>query len=369
MGSARTWLWIGIGSVLFFGVLIGAAYLFLRPGNLGPDPDSHFLEVKDGFTGPLGPYQSLMCDKIDIGRNYQRPVLRSDWGNPDKDFSRLATSYYHRNGPVGVVLERFNWFHGPANTYHADARLPASLLALGAGDCVIGGPIPGGMLVGVWSEPPLAVLGMEVGTPASYGRPFQRLDFFDRSQRLKEIVLPDEGKPRLFLFLHDAQQRGCDVHVFIGDVRQTLAHQSAERFYHVLIVETSRAPGQQVAMELLTKEAMVLFFEKLAERGILCIHTSHRKVDMVPVVADVAASLAFASRRGHDQARDGHERGHYSSEWVMVARRPEYLEPLQTPPGYDDLGSGPFWTHTAATGTHVWTDAGPNDLSAITRRR
>jgi hypothetical protein len=48
-------------------------------------------------------------------------------GNP----SRLATTYYHRESPIGIALQRFNWFPGPPITYAADARLPASLIAQG----------------------------------------------------------------------------------------------------------------------------------------------------------------------------------------------------------------------------------------------
>ena len=28
-----------------------------------------------------------------------------DWGKPEKNYSRLATTYYHRLGPAGVVME------------------------------------------------------------------------------------------------------------------------------------------------------------------------------------------------------------------------------------------------------------------------
>ena len=49
---------------------------------------------------------------------------------------RLATTYYHRDGPVGRVMEKFNWSPGPpnCNTYHADARILASLFFSACGD-------------------------------------------------------------------------------------------------------------------------------------------------------------------------------------------------------------------------------------------
>ena len=66
-----------------------------------------------------------------MGRNYQKPEKRADFGNPDIDLSRLPTTYYHDKSPIGVVLQKYNWFPGKENTYHADARLPASLIGMG----------------------------------------------------------------------------------------------------------------------------------------------------------------------------------------------------------------------------------------------
>ena len=34
-----------------------------------------------------------------------------------------------------------------------------------------------------------------------------------------------------------------------------------------------------------------MYFEKLAAGGVLCVHTSNRHLDLVPVVADIAASI------------------------------------------------------------------------------
>lgn len=39
-------------------------------------------------------------------------TLANLWSDPwfRSDFSRLATTYYHRGGPVGKVMEQFKWF-------------------------------------------------------------------------------------------------------------------------------------------------------------------------------------------------------------------------------------------------------------------
>src|SRR5262249_32125858 len=135
---------------------------------------------------------------------------------PDLDLGRLATTYYHRNGPVGQVLAKFNWFWSfpDPDLHRADARLPASLVALltrprvGTGELV-----PGEALVGLWSQPAVAVIRLNAGTHACYGQPFQFFDFYDNTPELQAFSVPPKGQPRVFDFIHDACQRGCQVRV------------------------------------------------------------------------------------------------------------------------------------------------------------
>src|ERR1041384_5450843 len=63
----------------------------------------------------------LIIGDICYGSNFQ--VKSEDRGNRVKDLSRLATTYYHREGPIGRVMEKFNWFPGEMNEYQADTRL------------------------------------------------------------------------------------------------------------------------------------------------------------------------------------------------------------------------------------------------------
>jgi hypothetical protein len=294
----------------------------------------------------------MTLDRTLIGANFTHPV----------ELRRLATTYYHRRGPIGVVLERFNWFPGPVNTYWADARLPASLAALAAGDALRASPMPVGPLVGVWSEPPIGVIGLEAGTLASYGRPFQDLHFYDKSDELKQLVLPSGGKPRRFHYLADALQRGCRVKVQTGALRATFSREAPDGYYHVLVVETSRGGTANIEMELLTREAMKLYFAKLTEQGTLCLHVSNRHLDLTSVVADLAESLGFACRHASDSdLKQDEDRGHSGSEWVMVARKNEYLQHLQAPPGYANRAE-PFWRRPTPSGRPAWTDAG---ISAV----
>src|SRR6267142_5094202 len=59
---------------------------------------------------------------------------------------RLATAYYHHNGPAGIALSRFVWFGGTQED--SDARLPASLVGLAIPSTA---PLPVTTLLGAWS--------------------------------------------------------------------------------------------------------------------------------------------------------------------------------------------------------------------------
>src|ERR1019366_6813845 len=110
---------------------------------------------------------------IDHGMNFTVPD-KKDLGSATRDLRRLATTYYHREGPVGRVMEKYNWFPGGpnSNTYWADTRMPASLAASVFADLGTGS-LPMTTLVTAWSEPPIATIGLGTGTMASYGRPYQ----------------------------------------------------------------------------------------------------------------------------------------------------------------------------------------------------
>src|SRR5262249_47147460 len=239
-----------------------------------------------------------------------------------------AATYYHPQGPVGVALAKFNWFPwGPVTTYAADARLPASLIGLGAPTPSLNLPLT--QLVAVWSEPPIAVIGMNAGTPASYARPFQHLHFYEPT---KEIIELNEGKKqRFFHFIPDARERGVQIRVSHGNPRQKLRDEGPRKFYHLMILEAcSGENGEKLFLDLWTKEGIAQCCAHLADDGVLCVHTSHRFIDLPPVLAAIGKDLNLHVNRGMDLApgnqrwrggtADLAEVGHYTSEWVLLAR-------------------------------------------------
>jgi hypothetical protein len=202
-----------------------------------------------------------------------------------------------------------------------------------------------------------------------------------------------------------AMDRGVELHILMGDARLRMAQPwmpipddsvtknwkaddwklwSADRwektggpdhFYTALIVDAFSSDA--IPIHLITKEAFQLYFSKLSEKGILCMHTSNRYVDLVRVCGDLATDLGYAWKRGHTE-QDENDPGHFSSEWVMIARKPEYLEPDSPRPdpfnpggviqphwagcvNPQDWGNNTYWR----SGSYVWTDDHHNMLSVF----
>jgi hypothetical protein len=261
-------------------------------------------------------------------------------------------------------------------------------------------------LVDLWSEPPYATIGLGTGTMAAYGRPYQHVHYYEIDNHVRRLSLPlgkndyyftyynipeeapfiaksYEGaiKPRTYFnCLKDATHRGCEVEVLMGDARLRMDlpyknfHEDHDmgggprNFYHMMVVDAFSSDA--IPVHLITKEAFEMYFKHLTEKGILCVHTSNRYVKLPLVVAAVANDLGYAYRVGHDMHDEKKTKrkqlGRFTSEWVMVAKKAEYLDSLGEPPDYDkdlqDNGQNPelaenaYWTTPVPNRKYLWTD-------------
>lgn len=332
-------LLIGIPLLLFVAGMGWLVKVLFFQGEPGPDDVEGWrrYERLEITAHPVEekPTKGLMIHGINFGFQFSAPFNARDRGDPKRDESRLPTSYYHRYSPIGVIMERWNWAttvnnrNGPGhansywvwqhNTYHADARLPTSMVGLVLGDG-IGGTHLSGMtaLVQSWSEPPIAIVGiMGPGTMAAYARPYQTIDFYEPSPAIIEMSAPKTGKAPKFTFLQDAKDRGANVRIFQGPARQTFAEKAPTDFYSVIVIEPSRINDVPVT-PLLTVEAMDLFRRAGRHDVVLCYHASNRFYDLarITVVAARDRKAAFAvGRFGHITMERTHE---YTCDWVMV---------------------------------------------------
>jgi hypothetical protein len=307
-------------------------------------------------------------------------------GNPEGR-KRESLTYYHRRCPVGQVMDKLTAWPAVSLTpfapsWASDTRIVASLVGMGATPlnptC-----LPMEQLTGCWSEPPFATIGLGTGTMASYGRPFQHVHYYEIDDHVREMSLPPEGKEPLFTYIQDAVGRGSEVRIFMGDARLRMSQPwlpndpvegyvqlrsgGPDNFYHVIVVDAFSSDA--IPAHLITQQAIEMYFTKLAPGGILCVHTSNRHVDLVPVVAGVADSLKLVCKLGHwppagkddksEANRQDHARGYYSSEWVMVARTEDDLKFLDAPQ------YAGCWSRPRRIPLPAWTDDYSNLLSVF----
>jgi hypothetical protein len=404
----------------YFGVL--RVYRDERSGRNAPlsPEEAQLVAPKDWeeWSAQYPPYTYLMHGTTHHGLNYQAP----------RGLRRLATTYYHRKGPVGVIMERFNWFKevefkeqldpahwlksldaegklAPQDTYYADLRMPVSMIGVG--------PDVWTQMGTLWSEPPYATIGLGTGTMASYARPFHHMTYYEIDNTIRSFHLqnwPSNDNQPFFNYVDDARVRsrikGADpakayVEIIMGDARLSMTREPEQgngwdphrdHYYHALVVDAFSSDA--IPVHLITKEAIQLYFKKLAPAGVLMVHTSNRHLELVWPVTDICADLKknggpefenLAYRVGKDSgyrwrrdpktgklvldpktgqpiivySGDGHWsptygpafRGLFGSEYVMIARDEKYL-PQNTPEGEHGL----VWLTPPPPGNRVWTD-------------
>lgn len=289
-------------------------------------------EAHDGKT-----FSYLLYNRIYMGRQYHNSELQPG-------LSRLATTYYHDKGPIGLVL--------------TDAKLFPKK-----------------------AEPPVLVLGMEVGTLAAYAQPGQIFHFTERVPDFVKLSQPGKGEKPRFTFVQEAIDRGAKVKIFEGEPRAMVEKHAADKFYQVIAIEACKVPDAEIHKELLTREALQLLMTKVTDDGLVCYHTSDRHYQLAPIIASAARELGFASLVGRYMgSRDGPDNDfRYSSEWVMVARAEKHLDRLKNdernnakdgelvdwlePSHHHFAGSKQIWTKVNKE--FLWTDKGEQSFRGL----
>ncbi len=108
-----------------------------------------FVKVREERPDPRHLRQGVLYHQlVHGGINHGSQIIEPE------SLRRKPITYFDPTGGVGQIFSMFSW---------SDARLPASLVGLGA--------VPWGPLAGMHSEPPYAVVGLGTGTLAAYAPP------------------------------------------------------------------------------------------------------------------------------------------------------------------------------------------------------
>ena len=111
-------------------------------------------------------------------------------------------------------------------------------------------------------------------------------------------------------------------------------------------------------MHLITQEAMQLYVEKLADKGIIAFHVSNRYLKLQPFLAKVADSTSPRLVARHwDDTQAEPSTGKSASQWVILARSRADSGLLASDLRWEELRPDP--------NIPLWTDDFSNLLSAL----
>lgn len=199
------------------------------------------------------------------------------------------------------------------------------------------------VLDGVRLERPrrLGVVGLGVGTLASYGRRGDTLRFYELDANVIDLARRD------FTFLRDS---AAQVTVVLGDGRLALAREAPHAF-DVLVLDAFSSDA--VPVHLLTRQAFDIYAEQLGPAGVLLANVSNRHLAIERVVRAGARAVGLSCVVVETQKS---ARGHgVHVVWAVMARDATLVSQL--------LGDLPLKAETEPD--VLWTDSRASVLSVL----
>ena len=194
----------------------------------------------------------------------------------------------------------------------------------------------------------IGVVGLGVGTLATYSRPNQHWTFFEIDPAIEAIA----RTPAWFSFM---EQCGDRCRVVTGDARLSLAREP-EHHYNLLVLDAFSSDS--IPVHLMTREALALYVSRLAPDGAVMMHISNRHLRLAPIVARLGADRGlYGAQRVELPGRGSWAEGKRGSQWIVLSRKPTDIAPLIRHAGWIPL--------TASPSTPLWTDDFSNILGVL----
>ncbi len=158
----------------------------------------------------------------------------------------------------------------------------------------------------------VGVIGLGTGTLAAYGRKGDRYRFYEINPRVVDLAM------QAFTYLEDSE---AELELVLGDARLSLEREPPQDF-DMLAVDAFSSDA--IPVHLITREALGLYLRHMKPDGIVAFHVSNRFLELVPVVARLAAenqahAVVVFETGGEDDSRT-------QSDWVLVSRDARALQ-------------------------------------------
>jgi SAM-dependent methyltransferase len=252
------------------------------------------LRVQENGVDDASRHRTLVSGTIMHGLQYAAPQFR-----------RQPTSYYTTTSGIGRLLETLHPRMDPLR---------------------------------------VGVIGLGAGTLAAYGTPGDVYRFYDINPQVITIAKRD------FTYLADSDAR---IETPLGDARLTLEREPPADL-DILAVDAFSSDA--IPVHLITSEALALYARHLRSGGVVAFHVTNRFLDLVPVVAGIAAANRMQAVWIHDEGDDALAN---RSDWVLVSNNRTLLAKPRIADAATPIERHPEW--------RVWTDDF-NNLFEVLRR-
>ena len=193
----------------------------------------------------------------------------------------------------------------------------------------------------------IGVLGLGVGTIASWARPGDHIRFYEINAQVAKLA------QRYFSYLKDCEG---ETSVLLGDGRVTLEHQLAageNQEFDVLFIDAFS--GDSIPIHLLTREAFELYFQHLKADGALMVHITNLHLDLSGPIRALAQSMGKQTLLIEHEPEGWSER---YSRWVVVTSNEDLIHSMRLG------GWGTAWSSDIRV-QNLWTDDYCNLLQVL----
>ena len=195
----------------------------------------------------------------------------------------------------------------------------------------------------------IGVIGLGCGVLATYGRDADEFDMIEINPAVVDIA------NKHFTFMSDCPST---IRSHLGDGRLVLERMTESKF-DVLILDAFSSDA--IPAHLLTREAISLYKQRLADDGVLAIHVSNNHLDLVPLVHNLSQDADLSSRVLRAGGR--HDLGTKHSTWMLITSDADHqlwqhdaLAGAETATA-EQLKNAPFWTdqrHNLVSVLRLW---------------
>ncbi len=295
--------------------LISAAVLFIYYMFFAV-PKANMMLAERNFYGAtavefIEDFNSLM---LTHGQTYHGGMLRN---KDTQEYQTTPTLYYAETSGVGIV-------HGFMRERRQEQPLKVGIIGLG------------------------------VGTVATYGQPGDEITFFEIDPKIKDIAYQH------FYFL---QKTSAKVEILLGDGRLSLAKLAPQQ-YDILIIDAFNSDA--VPVHLLTREAFGIYLSHLKPDGVLMLHITNKYLKLHNVVSNLALDAGYQGVSISDKKPLPHGA---PSVYGVIFKDPWLLSHLEQSGFKERYPGASVQPMTSHPNVGVWTDNYSNLFSIMIHQR